>query len=286
MRCLPKGQALHELLPGWRVLHRDRAGVKTVSVATASALGTRSSQRRRSRNPKEDGVDNSAAAEDGGPSLLQGCDSGEPRLGHAQTADAEGLMDTASEGGSGSERPDMQGMSRPGVSAVHMTCVGRRSDTQIPEPRSPVAFPPCAPRPDPPAQQQQPSIPARPQQLQWAGERSIIFGADITYTYYSFLTLDNLSNILPQDVTYLEMQGCLRVPIRPHLDEFVKHYFLHVHPILPLLNEGDVWEMYGSQPSVSPASDKLPLLMLQAMMFSACPVGWLSNAARPRSIRN
>lgn len=114
----------------------------------------------------------------------------------------------------------------------------------------------------------------------------MVFGADITYTYYPFLTLDSLSNILPQDVSYLEMQGCLRVPIRAIMDEFVKQFFLHVHPITPLLNEGDVWDMYGSQSSGPSASDKLSLLVLQAMMFSACVVCWISTAFRQCPIRN
>lgn len=108
--------------------------------------------------------------------------------------------------------------------------------------------------------------------LQWSGEQSTRFGADITYTYYPFIEVNNLSAIPPQDVNYLELQGCLRVPIRTILDEFVKQFFLHVHPIMPLLNEGDFWEMYASQSQGTHVSTRLSLLMVQAMMFSVCGV--------------
>jgi hypothetical protein len=108
--------------------------------------------------------------------------------------------------------------------------------------------------------------------LQWSGEQSTRFGADITYTYYPFIEMNNLSAIPPQDVNYLELQGCLRVPIRTIMDEFVKQFFMHVHPIMPLLNEGDFWEMYSSQSQGTHVSTRLSLLMVQAMMFSVCGV--------------
>lgn len=128
--------------------------------------------------------------------------------------------------------------------------------------------------------QQRPSMPLPPLQhypparagLQWSGEQSTRFGADITYTYYPFIELNNLAAIPPQDVNYLELQGCLRVPIRTILDEFVKQFFLHVHPIMPLLNEGDFWEMYASQSQGTHVSTRLSLLMMQAMLFSVCGV--------------
>lgn len=110
--------------------------------------------------------------------------------------------------------------------------------------------------------------------LQWVGERNMKFGSDIIYTFYPFLSVNNLSNIMPQDVSYLEMQGCFRVPTKPILDEFVKQFFLHVHPIIPLLNEGDFWEFYNSPSTVGPGSETVSLLVLQAMMFSACRVSF------------
>ncbi|KAK7718374.1 hypothetical protein SLS64_002326 [Diaporthe eres] len=128
-----------------------------------------------------------------------------------------------------------------------------------------------APMPAPPSQHYPPARAG----LQWSGEQSTRFGADITYTYYPFIEVNNLSAIPPQDVNYLDLQGCLRVPTKTILDEFVKQFFLHVHPIMPLLNEGDFWEMYASQSQGTHVSTRISLLMIHAMLFSVC--GYVSR---------
>ncbi|KAF2970947.1 hypothetical protein GQX73_g2581 [Xylaria multiplex] len=103
----------------------------------------------------------------------------------------------------------------------------------------------------------------------WAGEQQIAVNADITYSYYQFLTIGNLHNVMPQDVNYLESQGCLRIPTRVILDEFMQQYFLHVHPLLPFISEGDFWNLYCHQGGGRPG-EKMSLLVFQAMMFSCC----------------
>lgn len=113
----------------------------------------------------------------------------------------------------------------------------------------------------------------RTDHLHWTGEQSTLFGSEVTYSYYSFLEVNNLRTVLPQDVSYLELQGCLRVPKKTILDEFVKHYFLHVHPLMPLINEGDFWETYGSPLAEDSSSSRMSLLLFQAMLFAACAVG-------------
>lgn len=113
----------------------------------------------------------------------------------------------------------------------------------------------------------------RLQHLHWAGEQSTIFGSEVPYSFHSFLEVNNLWRLLPQDASYLEMQGCLRVPRKAILDEFAKQYFLHVHPILPLTNEGAFWKTYSSPPVEGSGSGKLSLLVFQAMLFAACAVG-------------
>jgi hypothetical protein len=55
--------------------------------------------------------------------------------------------------------------------------------------------------------------------------------AEVTYHYYSFIVAPELRRIPPQDLHFLELQGCLLVPAQPLLDEFVREYFLHVHPV-------------------------------------------------------
>ncbi|KAJ0420504.1 fungal-specific transcription factor domain-containing protein [Aspergillus carlsbadensis] len=92
--------------------------------------------------------------------------------------------------------------------------------------------------------------------------------AEVTYHYYPFIMATELRRIPPQDLHFLDLQGCLLVPTQPLLDEFIKQYFLHVHPVLPLINEGDFWELYDLNSRPSP--DKcIPLLVLQAMLFAA-----------------
>ncbi|KAH6976541.1 fungal-specific transcription factor domain-containing protein [Ilyonectria sp. MPI-CAGE-AT-0026] len=91
----------------------------------------------------------------------------------------------------------------------------------------------------------------------------------VTYSYYSFLVINNLRNMMPQDVNYLESQRCLEVPTNEILDDFVQQYFLHVHPLLPLLNEGNFWDAFYLRDA--DAHDRVPLLVFQAMLFSSCP---------------
>jgi hypothetical protein len=76
----------------------------------------------------------------------------------------------------------------------------------------------------------------------------------------------------PEDINFLESQGCFRVPIRPLLDHFVQEYFLHVHPGLPIIDEGVFWEMYTHR-SYHPAEHpRITLFVFQAIIFASCCV--------------
>ncbi|KAI1502947.1 fungal-specific transcription factor domain-containing protein [Biscogniauxia marginata] len=103
----------------------------------------------------------------------------------------------------------------------------------------------------------------------WVGDQRVAVNADVTYSYYPFIAISNIHNIMPQDVNYLESQGCLRVPTKAILDEFVQQYFLHVHPWMPLINEGDFWDMYCDQHGKG-SNEKISLLVFQAILFSSC----------------
>lgn len=93
--------------------------------------------------------------------------------------------------------------------------------------------------------------------------------SDVSYSYYPFLTMGNARRIPHQDFNFLETQGCMRVPIRPWLDEIVQQYFLHVHPFLPLVHEGDFWDLYQHD-GEEPTGEKVSLLLFQAMLFASC----------------
>ncbi|KAK7421685.1 hypothetical protein QQZ08_009859 [Neonectria magnoliae] len=104
----------------------------------------------------------------------------------------------------------------------------------------------------------------------WSTEPQIRLTSDVVYFYYPFLTMGNLPNIPPQDVNFLELQGCLRVPTRTMLDEFLQQYFLHVHPLLPLINEGDFWDLYCNSANTHMPTERMPLLLFQAILFASC----------------
>lgn len=184
-----------------------------------------------------------------------------------ERGDGDARMEMASDGGS--YGPDSLPNASTAFSAVNPSGSARR---------------PAAISPDSGFQRHSPQYPnlstnSRTPNLQWAGEQSTLFGSEVTYSYYDFLRVNNLWSLLPQDVSYLELQGCLRVPKKAILDEYVKQYFLHVHPIMPLMNEGSFWEMYGSTPADEPRSGKVSLLVFQAMLFAACAVSRDSQAS-------
>ncbi|RSL86252.1 hypothetical protein CEP51_002931 [Fusarium floridanum] len=82
---------------------------------------------------------------------------------------------------------------------------------------------------------------------------------------YSFLQTPDTKSLLPQDLAFLTSQGCFVVPHRAALDEFMQQYFLHVHPMLPILNEKDHWQAYNSQdPQVQ---GSMSILVLQGLLF-------------------
>lgn len=102
--------------------------------------------------------------------------------------------------------------------------------------------------------------------------RSPSASADVSYSHYSFLTAGKLHAIPAEDVNYLESQGCLHIPTQPWLDDLVQHYFLQVHVVLPILNEGDFWEMYFQNNKPGGSREKMSLLVFQAMLYASCNV--------------
>lgn len=96
----------------------------------------------------------------------------------------------------------------------------------------------------------------------------------VMYSHYRFLSAGNIHAIPHQDVTYLEAQGCLHVPIAPILDVFMSKYFAHVHLFLPLIDEGDFWDMYSQS---SQFNHTISLFVMYAMLFSSCNVSQLQD---------
>ncbi|KAL5332602.1 fungal-specific transcription factor domain-containing protein [Aspergillus crustosus] len=94
-----------------------------------------------------------------------------------------------------------------------------------------------------------------------AADKSVIF------SYYEFLQLKGLCKLPPADVRYLELKGCFRVPTGAHLDNFLRQYFLHAHPCMPVVDEAGFWSSY-EQGGLG-GSSTISLLLFQAMLFTA-----------------
>ncbi|KAF5640803.1 fungal specific transcription factor factor domain protein [Fusarium sp. NRRL 52700] len=86
----------------------------------------------------------------------------------------------------------------------------------------------------------------------------------VHFSNYSFITIGNAAALSQEDIQFLNVKGCFNLPPKVILDEFVRLYFLHVHPFLPFLDEGNFWDVYCSRVS----SPKIPFLLIQAMIFA------------------
>ncbi|KAL2818059.1 hypothetical protein BJX63DRAFT_429384 [Aspergillus granulosus] len=93
---------------------------------------------------------------------------------------------------------------------------------------------------------------------------------DVLYSFHPFLKLPGITDIPQEDIQYLNLKGCFRVPSGGTLDEFVRKYFLYVHPCLPIINEAEFWQMYYHHSAPGAKEDGLSLFTFQAMLFASC----------------
>ncbi|KAL4914576.1 hypothetical protein BDW62DRAFT_204466 [Aspergillus aurantiobrunneus] len=92
--------------------------------------------------------------------------------------------------------------------------------------------------------------------------------SDVFYSSHTFLKLPGFSEIPQDDTQHLNLKGCFRVPSGATLDEFVRKYFLYVHPCLPIINEAEFWQMYYHQ-SGTGEDNRVSLFTFQAMLFAS-----------------
>lgn len=97
--------------------------------------------------------------------------------------------------------------------------------------------------------------------------------ANIPFASYSFIAFPRLDQMPFEDVSFLELKGCFRLPERPYLDVFITKYFLFVHPCLPVLDEAEFWRIYNLKNHQNEFSKKISMFVLQAMLFASCVVG-------------
>lgn len=106
----------------------------------------------------------------------------------------------------------------------------------------------------------------------------------VPFYFHKFLKLGDMQHLSPTEIRCLEREYCLQVPSGRVLDEFVRQYFLYVHPCLPLLNEGHFWALYSGSGRDGNCSPTFSLALFQAILFTACRVSHqYPRRERPRS---
>ncbi|KAK6078999.1 fungal specific transcription factor domain-containing protein [Seiridium cupressi] len=96
-------------------------------------------------------------------------------------------------------------------------------------------------------------------------------GKFVLFVSYPFIDAGAMWQLSQLDLSFLEQSGCLQLPVKQILDEFVNEYFTHVHCFLPLLNEAEFWTTYATEATAPPAERKLSLIVFQAILFISCP---------------
>jgi hypothetical protein len=99
-----------------------------------------------------------------------------------------------------------------------------------------------------------------------------------------------MRHLSPTRIRILERHLCFQVPSGAVLDEFIRQYFLYVHPCLPMLNEGVFWSMYSKRPHAGPETLSCSLVLFQAMLFASSRVSlfhkWIFKSfSDPRTVR-
>jgi hypothetical protein len=97
---------------------------------------------------------------------------------------------------------------------------------------------------------------------------STLFPGHVDWSTYPFVEFRD-SSLGQDDLTFLTAKGCLSIPETQALHEFVRNYFLYVHPGFPVLNEAEFWVSYTRS---RVGHDMIPLLILQAVLFASSPV--------------
>ncbi|KAH6983890.1 hypothetical protein EDB80DRAFT_591846 [Ilyonectria destructans] len=70
------------------------------------------------------------------------------------------------------------------------------------------------------------------------------------------------------DVQMLAQQGCFTIPDQQALGQFFRQYFLHIHPLLPIIDEARFWEMHQQVTTVENIlSGQFSLLLLYGILY-------------------
>ncbi|XEU97474.1 hypothetical protein FSHL1_002760 [Fusarium sambucinum] len=95
------------------------------------------------------------------------------------------------------------------------------------------------------------------------------------FRHYGFVKLNNIDSLSAQDLDYLQAQRCFHLPVKLVLDELIRLYLFHVHPMLPILDEQSFWTSYFEVKEGSDScNNQIPLLLLWSALVASS--GFLS----------
>ncbi|PLB44143.1 hypothetical protein P170DRAFT_479914 [Aspergillus steynii IBT 23096] len=97
-----------------------------------------------------------------------------------------------------------------------------------------------------------------------------ISAGHVIFSSYPFVELRGEKYLDKDDLAYLAAKGCLSVPDKTLIEDFLRGYFLHIHPYVPILDEAEVWDLYR-QRDEDDSSRRMSLLLFQAILFASCP---------------
>ncbi|ENI00588.1 hypothetical protein COCC4DRAFT_205615 [Bipolaris maydis ATCC 48331] len=98
-------------------------------------------------------------------------------------------------------------------------------------------------------------------------------GNFVHFSSYQCIEVFDLTRVEPFAALLLEEYGCFYVPAKPILYEFIRQYFLHIHPVLPVMDEVKFLDMFHTNTVIRPCQEQVPLFLFHAILFLASSVG-------------
>ncbi|KAL6235279.1 hypothetical protein BDW75DRAFT_230460 [Aspergillus navahoensis] len=97
------------------------------------------------------------------------------------------------------------------------------------------------------------------------------FPGHVSFADYPFLELRAHTTLDRADLAFLAAKGCLSVPSESILEEFIRQYFLQVHPSSPVIDEAEFWHIYKNSHAAARKGKKISLFVFQAVIFAGSP---------------
>jgi len=93
----------------------------------------------------------------------------------------------------------------------------------------------------------------------------------VPFGCYSFLETSTPKGLSVDYITYLEAQGCFHLPPTPVLALWLKQYFLHAYPWMPLFTDAPFHSLWRTDAEVV-KPDRISLFLFQSILAAASPV--------------